>query len=105
VSDNGESGANESANERPTLKAIESRMGLVFDVVSGTEITGTYGPQVKLQVRGGKVIYVNGKSGIAKGLASGKLTPSMEKPLRLTVVRKFGAKGPYLTWALAPRRG
>jgi len=95
----------ESANEeKPTLKPTEDRMGRVFEAVSGTEVTGKFGMQVKLQVRGNKVIYVNAKSGIAKGLANGKLMPSMERPLRLTVVRKFGAKGPYLTWALAPRR-
>jgi hypothetical protein len=85
------------------IKPADSPAGEVYEVVGARSVTGKFGPQMALQAKGGKTLYVSGKSGIAKGLASGKLRPSMATPLRITASTAYGAKGPFQTWALAPR--
>ena len=86
----------------PTLKAAE-HIGEVFEVVGARDAAGKFGPQVALQVKGGHVAYVSAKSGIAKGLNSEKLKPSVASPLRITGTYAYGANGKFATWTLAPR--
>jgi hypothetical protein len=96
-----------STNEKVTLKPAD-HLGEVFEVIGGRDAPNKFDlntPQVALQVKGGRVLYVSGKSGIAKGLRNGKLKPSVATPLRVTAAMSYGTKGPYAAWTLAPRNG
>lgn len=95
--------AGAAANERAALKAKE-HLGEVFEVVGARDAQGQFGPQVALQVKGGRhVIFVGAKSGIAKGLKNGKLHPSVATPLRVTATMAYGSKEPFAAWTLAPK--
>jgi hypothetical protein len=96
-----------SENEKTTIKPSEA-MDSVVIATSAKSVAGTYGPQLALRLKDGRVAYISTKSGIAKGLASGKLS----MPLRLTGTTVYGK--PYtdkegvlhnssVQWALAPR--
>lgn len=101
------------SESKPTLKPKDVPAGTVVIATSGKPLVDSFGnPQVALQLGGdykGRVAYVSGSSGIAKGLANEKLT----MPLRLTPQVVYleervrdGKKikgGKYLMWGLAPR--
>ncbi len=90
----------ETSNERPSyLKVADVPDGSVITLKSGRTQMGQYGEQVVALTSDNHLVSLSIKSGIAKGLMSGKL----KFPLRITPSTVFGAKGPYRTFALAPR--
>ncbi len=82
-------------------------LGTVLEVVSARDAPNKFDatkPQVRMVAKGQKLpLFVSGSSGIAKGMKSGKLKPSMATPLRITGTTGYGTKGPYSTWTLAPK--
>ena len=84
--------------EKATLKPKDV-LGKTFKVTGARSVSGKYGPQLRLQLDGGHSTYISEKSGIAKGLVSGKL----KVPLNIKAVNAFGEKGMYVAWDLAPR--
>ncbi len=100
VSENVESATSAtSTTEKATMKPAEMTLGQVYEVVTARNVPGKFGEQVKLSIKGGRQVYIRATSGIAKGLASGKL----KMPLRITVTTAYGEKGPYPTVTLAPK--
>jgi hypothetical protein len=103
----------EQQSAKPTLKPKDVPAGTVVVATSGKPVIDSYGnSQVALQLSGdykGRVAYVSGKSGIAQGLANGKLA----MPLRLTpqtvylADREIDGKkvkgGSFLMWGLASK--
>ena len=81
------------------LKVADVPDGTVITLKGGRTQQGQYGEQVVAQTNDGHLVSLSMKSGIVKGLMSGKL----HFPLRVTPATVFGAKGPYRTFALAPK--
>lgn len=82
------------------LKVADVPEGSVLVLTSGrTQTHPQYGQSVVAQVEGGKLARLSMKSGIVKGLQSGKL----HFPIRVTTATVFGTKGTYRTFVLAPK--
>lgn len=89
-----------NGTQRPTfLKVADVPDGTVVTLKGGRTQNGKFGEQVVAQTDDGRLVSLSMKSGIVKGLMNGKL----HFPLRITPSTVFGAKGPYRTFALAPR--
>ena len=91
--------SNENAERPSFLKVADVPDGTVVTLKGGRTQQGKFGEQVVAQTDDGRLVSLSMKSGIVKGLLSGKL----HFPLRITPSTVFGAKGPYRTFALAPR--
>ena len=89
-----------SDTERPKfLKVADVPDGTVITLKGGRTEQGQYGQQLVAQTDDGRLVSLSMKSGIVKGLVSGKL----KFPLRVTPSTVFGEKGTYRTFSLAPR--
>jgi hypothetical protein len=88
---------NSRPNTPPTVR-VKDIEGVVT-VTGATETVGLYGPQLRLILADGRKTYIPATSGLAKGLAGGKL----KVPLQVSAQKGYGPKGPYTFLGLAPR--
>lgn len=98
--ENSENGsAKATTPDKGNVLKAGNHKGETFKVVAARMTKGTYGPQARLALEGGKATFLNEKSSIVKGLNSGAL----KVPFSIRADTAFGREGPYVAWSLAPR--